>query len=160
VFHLTGKIIMSALTKKISTAKIYGKINVRKLPEDGSVLNLYTVIGVAIGTKSGTSDFGDWTSLVGQFEATNMETGERLSSANCFLPDVAQGLVEAQLAQEGTQQVQFAFVIGAKADEGSPVGYSYTAQPVLAPDAKDPLAELRGSVNALALEAPKAKAKK
>lgn len=151
---------MSALTKKISTAKIYGKINVRKLPEDGSVLNLYTVIGVAIGTKSGTSDFGDWTSLTGQFEATNMETGERLSSANCFLPDVAQGLVEAQLAQEGTQQVQFAFVIGAKADEGSPVGYSYTAQPVLAPDAKDPLAELRGSVTALALEAPKAKAKK
>ena len=151
---------MSALTKKISTAKIYGKINVRKLPEDGSVLNLYTVIGVAIGVKSGTSDFGDWKALVGQFEATNMETGERLSSANCFLPDVAQGLVEAQLAHEGTQHVEFAFVIGAKADEGSPVGYSYTAQPVLAPDAKDPLAELRGSLSALVLEAPKAKAKK
>jgi len=151
---------MSQLTKKISTAKVYGKINVRKLPEDGTVLNLFSIIGVAVGTKSGTSDFGDWTCLVGQFEATNLETGAVVSSANAFLPDVAQGLIEAQLNQEGTSQVQFAFVIGARADEGSPVGYSYTAQPVLAPDAKDPLAELRGSVSALALEAPKSKAKK
>ena len=144
---------MSQLTKKISTAKIYGKVNVRKLPEDGSVVNLYSVIGVAIGTKTGTSDFGDWTALVGQFEAVNLETGAIMASANAFLPDVAQGLVIAQLAQEGTQQVQFAFVIGARADEGSPVGYSYTAQPMLAPDAKDPLADLRATV--LQLEAPK-----
>lgn len=151
---------MSQLTKKISTAKIYGKVNVRKLPEDGTVLNLYSIIGVAIGTKSGTSDFGDWTSLVGQFEATNLETGERFASANAFLPDVAQGLVEAQLAQEGTQQVQFAFIVGAKADEGSPVGYSYTAQPILPPDAKDPLEDLRNSVLALAAPAEKATKKK
>ena len=151
---------MSQLTKKISTAKVYGKVNVRKLPEDGTVLNLFSIIGVAIGTKSGTSDFGDWTCLVGQFEATNLETGAVMASANAFLPDVAQGLIEAQLAQEGTQQVQFAFVIGARVDESSPVGYSYTAQPVLAPDAKDPLADLRSSVLALAAPAEKTAKKK
>ena len=144
---------MSALTKKLSTAKIVGKINVRKLPEDGTIQNLYTVIGMAVGTKSGTSDFGDWTGLVGQFEATNLETGERFASANLFLPDVAQGLIEAQLANAENHQVQFAFVIGAMADSNSPVGYSYTAQPILPPDAKDPLADLRASV--LQLEAPK-----
>ena len=149
---------MSQLTKKISTAKVYGKVNVRKLPEDGTVLNLFSIIGVAIGTKSGTSDFGDWTCLVGQFEATNLDTGAVMASANAFLPDVAQGLIEAQLAQEGTQQVQFAFVIGAKADEQSPVGYSYTAQPILPPDAKDPLEDLRKSV--LAIAAPEKPAKK
>ena len=151
---------MSQLTKKISTAKIYGKVNVRKLPEDGTVLNLYSIIGVAIGTKTGTSDYGDWTSLVGQFEATNLETGERMASANAFLPDVAQGLIEAQLTNPDTKQVQFAFVIGARVDEGSPVGYSYTAQPVLAPDAKDPLEDLRSSVLALAAPAKKTTAKK
>ena len=144
---------MSALTKKLSTAKIVGKINVRKLPEDGTIQNLYTVIGMAVGTKSGTSDFGDWTGLVGQFEATNLETGEQFASANLFLPDVAQGLIEAQLANAENHQVQFAFVIGAMADSNSPVGYSYTAQPILPPDAKDPLADLRASV--LQLEAPK-----
>lgn len=144
---------MSALTKKLSTAKIVGKINVRKLPEDGTIVNLYTVIGMAVGTKSGTSDFGDWTGLVGQFEAVNLETGERFASANLFLPDVAQGLIEAQLANAENHQVQFAFVIGAMADSNSPVGYSYTAQPILSPDAKDPLADLRASV--LQLEAPK-----
>jgi len=146
---------MSALTKKLSVAKIYGKINVRKLPEDGSVVNLFNVIGVAVGTKSGTSDFGDWTGLVGQFEATNLETGEKFASANLFLPDVAQGLIEAQLANSENHQVQFAFVIGAKADESSSVGYTYTAQPVLPPDAKDPLADLRASVLALAAPAEK-----
>lgn len=149
---------MTALTKKLSVAKIVGKVNVRKLPEDGSVLNLFTVIGNAVGTKSGTSDFGDWTGLVGQFEATNLETGEQFASANLFLPDVAQGLIEAQLANSDTHQVQFAFVIGAKADESSSVGYTYTAQPILPPDAKDPLADLRASV--LALEAPADKPKK
>jgi len=151
---------MSQLTKKISTAKIYGKINVRKLPEDGTVLNLFSIIGVAVGTKSGTNDFGDWTCLVGQFEATNLETGAVVSSANAFLPDVAQGLIEAQLNQDGTSQVQFAFVIGARADDASPVGYSYTAQPVLPPDAKDPLADLRTSVLALAAPAEKTAKKK
>lgn len=149
---------MSALTKKLSTAKIVGKVNIRKLPEDGTVVNLYTVIGLAVGTKSGTSDFGDWTGLVGQFEAVNLETGERFASANLFLPDVAQGLIEAQLANAENHQVQFAFVIGAMADSNSPVGYSYTAQPILHPDAKDPLADLRASV--LQLEAPKKAAAK
>ena len=149
---------MSALTKKLSTAKIVGKVNVRKLPEDGTIVNLYTVIGVAVGTKSGTSDFGDWTGLVGQFEAVNLETGEKFASANLFLPDVAQGLIEAQLANAENHQVQFAFVIGAMADSNSPVGYAYTAQPILQPDAKDPLADLRASV--LQLEAPKKAAAK
>lgn len=146
---------MSQLTKKISTAKIYGKVNVRKLPEDGSVLNLYTIIGMAIGTKSGTSDYGDWTSLVGQFEAVNLETGETMASANAFLPDVAQGLIEAQLTQPDTKQVQFAFIIGARVDDQSPIGYSYTAQPMLPPDAKDPLEDLRKTL--LQLAAPEVK---
>ena len=149
---------MSQLSKKISTAKVYGKVNIRKLPEFGAVVNLYSIIGVAIGTKTGTSDYGDWTSLVGQFEAVNCETGERFASANAFLPDVAQGLVLAQLAHPDTNQVQFAFMIGAKTDENSPVGYSYTAKPILPPDAKDPLADLRKSV--LQLSAPKNEAEK
>lgn len=144
------------LSKKLSTAKIVGKIVARTLPEDGTVKSLYTIIGVAVGVKRGTSDYGDWVALVGQFEAVNLETGERFASANAFLPDVAHGLIEAQLGN--SQSVQFAFTIGARVDDSSSVGYTYTAEPILPPDHKDPLEELRGiafAANAPALEAPK-----
>lgn len=150
---------MSQLSKKLSTAKIYGKIVARTLPEDGSVKPLYTIIGVAQGVKEGTSDYGDWVGLLGQFEAVNRDTGERFASANVFLPDVAQDLIVAQL-RSGAQNVQFAFTIGARVDDSSTVGYTYTAEPILAPDQKDPLEELRQSAFA-ALPAPeKAEGKK
>ena len=149
---------MSQLSKKLSTAKIYGKIVARTLPEDGSVKPLYTIIGMAQGIKEGTSDYGDWVGLLGQFEAVNRDTGERFASANVFLPDVAQDLIVAQL-KGGSQNVQFAFTIGARVDDTSTVGYTYTAEPILAPDQKDPLEELRQTAF-LQLEAPKASKKK
>lgn len=144
---------MTALTKKLSVAKVWGKVKPKDIPETG-VKNLFSVIGVAQGTKTGTSDFGDWTALLGRFEAVNYETGEAFASANLFLPSVAQDMIEAQLSG-GATGVHFAFNIGIQADESSSVGYTYTAEPIMPPDEKDPLAEMRALIaanNAPALE--------
>jgi len=51
---------MSSLVRKISAKSVCGKVEKPK-----KATPLFTVIGIASKTKSGQSDFGPWTSLLG-----------------------------------------------------------------------------------------------
>ena len=76
--------------KKISTAKVFGPVKLSELIKaPGQRMDLWAVMGMAVGTKEGESDYGNYTALEGTFEATNCKTGEVFRSATCFLPDVA-----------------------------------------------------------------------
>lgn len=143
------------LQKKISVAKVAGKVTAKRILEAGGNLKLATFAGIATDIKSGVSDFGEWEALSGQFRAINAETGEVFDSAVCFLPDVALNLVKAQLAG-GAKAVEFAFEVSAVEDESVSVGYSYRASPLLEVSEDDPMQRLMAKVPtfAPALSAP------
>ena len=145
---------MSNLIRKISAKSICGKVEVPK-----KATALFVVFGIATKTRSGQSDYGPWTALVGQFEATNIETGEISQAPQCFLPEPMNEMIANQLDEtddEGnriTNSVQFSVEVGVKPADNA-VGYEYTTKTVVESDAADPLAALRDQ-SAKALPAPK-----
>lgn len=143
------------LQKKLSVAKVFGKINAAIISKqgDGGKLTIMRVFGSANGIKTGISDFGEWRALTGQFRATNIQTGEVFDSAVCFIPDVALDLVCAQL-EGGAKAVDFAFDISAVLDETVAVGYSYQASPLIQAEEESPISRLESKIAALALPAP------
>ena len=143
------------LQKKISVAKVFGKINaVIVAKAENGILEIGRFFGSASGVKTGVSDFGEWTALTGQFRAINKQTGEVFDSGVCFLPDVALDLIVGQL-NGGAQAVDFAFDINAVLDETVQVGYSYRAIPILETSAESPISRLEAQMAKMAaLPAP------
>jgi len=145
---------MSSLVRKISAKSVCGKVEKPK-----KATPLFTVIGIASKTKSGQSDFGPWTSLLGQFEATNIDTGELFIAPACFLPEPLNSMIAASLEEtddEGKQvnrSVQFAVEVGYKPNETA-IGYEYTTKEIVESDQADPLAALRAEAKK-GLPAPK-----
>jgi len=124
------------LLKKISAKNLFGKI---EAPE--KAIELFALYGVANGTKTGKSQFGDWIAFTGDFEAANMETGESFRAPVCFLPQPAQGMLEAAL-MKNSDGVEFSFIVGIKPADNA-FGYEYTVRPVKAANQSDALTALR-----------------
>ncbi len=151
-----------AQVKKLSIATVFGKIDLEaliKAPEQAQ--KCMRVIGRAVGVKEGMSSFGDWKALQGQFQATNLATGEVFEAATLFLPDVAMTPLLVALSTEGSRGVEFAIDVSVKyVKNGKPGGvpYEYTWEPLLPPDASDPIARLSARLVELGkLPAPDAK---
>lgn len=143
------------LQKKISVAKLVGKttaVKVSKGEFDGvkGQLDCGKFIGRASGVKTGTSDFGDWRALTGQFRGISPE-GAVMDSGICFMPDVALDMVIGQL-EGGAQAVDFAFQIVAVEDEESTVGFSYRAVPLLQPEEDNVITRLMNKINPAQIE--------
>jgi hypothetical protein len=146
-----------AQTKKLSVATVYGKINPKTVLDATEPIKVMRVIGQAVGTKSGESNYGAWTCLVGQFKATNPETGETSEAAVLFLPDVALVPLQVALAQGDTKGVAFAIDIFVKAATNTKPGgsvYEYSFENVLPPAENDPIRQLEEKIASLALPAP------
>jgi hypothetical protein len=164
--------------KKISVAKVYGKIDKKDLLSvvDGKIiankepLFVMRVGGLAVGTKDGMSDNGPWTSLLGDFVAYGAKDGEEHRAPICFLPDVALTPIKVALAQAGTSGVKFLIdlmVNYAEATGGREhIGYEYTFRSVVNASGEDPVAALlalappmtiagKSVGGTLAIEAPK-----
>lgn len=147
--------------KKISVATVYGAIDAKKVLSADGPIEVMRLFGNAVGTKSGTSQYGDWTALIGAFEATNPETGEVMQSSQAFLPEIALIPIMTALSAEGVKGVQFAirlFVAEAKNRKPGGSVYEYTYENVLPPADNDPMQALRAQMQAaLALPAPEGK---
>ncbi len=143
------------LQKKISVSKCFGKVTAARIAKADGVLKLGQIMGQASGTKTGVTDFGEWTALTGRFRAINTETGEVSDSGVCFMPDVALDLVLGEL-NAGAKAVEFAFELSAVADESVAVGFTYRAAPLLQLEESDPVALIQKRINEQkALAAPK-----
>lgn len=144
---------MTNLVRKISAKSICGKIEV---PEKATAL--FTVIGIANGLKVGMSNYGEWTALTGQFEATNIETGEVSTAPQVFLPEPWSGMIAAKVrtpdSETKTNGVRFALEIGVEPSD-VPRGYEFTGKELVKLDVADPLEALRD-----ALPQPKKNGKK
>lgn len=126
------------LTTKIIVGKKIGKIEVRQ--------QLYSIIGVATGLKTGESNYGAWTALVGRFEAERTADGAMFSAPLLLLPDEATAAPIIQLVKihEG---VEFALVVTVEPTLSAP-GYVYDIATVITPRKNDILAGLRLALRA------------
>ena len=132
---------------------------------EGPVAHIY---GSARNYLVGTSTYGEFVKFRGDFEATNLATGESYRSANLLLPDIASTLLITALHAAGakhgtvktattaenpgepaTAPVEFAIEIGirkTKNDKPGGAGYEFTLRPLIETRDSDPIAALRKHV--------------
>lgn len=123
------------ILSKISVKSVLGhKV---KTPEKSEML--IQVMGVATGIKTGESDKGPWTALLGSFQAINMQSGNVYRSGVCFLPNIVLNLILPKLLEKESKSIEFAFNIGVAPDEESAVGYVFIAEPIFDAAENDPL---------------------
>ena len=154
--HLVGNVKSYIPTKEVEEQR-NGKTVVKDVPAIGETAWLASVVGIARGTKTGQSTYGEWTALTGDFVATAMvgeKKGQRFRTGQLFLPDVVLNMITAAI--DGKSGVEFAFNIGITAadtegERPSATGYEYTADFLTEPAENDPLAGL-----VAALPAPEA----
>lgn len=146
------------LLKKMSAATIIGEkiksIVSANIKEDGGKIDLYTIFGIANGIKTGEhATNGPWVAFTGNFEATNLLTGEVSKSGVAFLQAPMDALLQGALANN--EEVSFSMTVGVKRREDLAVGYEYLVRPHVEASQADPLAALRQQTQA-ALAAPEA----
>lgn len=140
------------MLKKISARNVMGG----KVEKPTKATDLYTVFGLANGLKTGQSDYGEWTALLGTFKAIRAHDGKVFFGAKCFLPSPADEMIQDALSaareHDANAAVEFAYIIGVKPADTA-TGYEYTVRPVIEQKA-DALAALEsriaGKVPALA----------
>jgi hypothetical protein len=120
------------LSAKIIVGKRIGKIDAPK--------DLFTVIGIATGTKTGQSNYGEWVGLRGQFEVTRCDDGKVLHAPLMILPDLALALIPFYMLP-----CEFAFLVKV-VPSANGAGFEYAVDSIVTPRPHDPLAELRRSL--------------
>lgn len=150
------------LLRKITSKTVCGTI---EKPEKKT--HLYTLSGVVNDTKSGESNFGAWTALLGRFLAQRAD-GAEFSAPKAHVPEpVSSGLVDAikaaqreymEAADRGEKpampEVRFSIRVGLipQVDQSrGGRGYEYVCDTIQAPEQRGALDDLRQ----LALPAPK-----
>lgn len=150
------------LLKKITLANCGATPDLEKLiAAPGKQMVLLTIIGIASAHKVGQTDKGEYVRFIGQFKATNVETGVEYVSPSCILPGSAPDLIYGALAGAGEGEkraVEFAFNIGARYDPTAITKYVYTIEQIIQTDESDPLALLEAKFKNAALPAPTAPA--
>lgn len=147
---------MAAVTivKKLSAKVLVGNVKAKLIPEGQKSIDLFDVIGIASDVKVGQSTYGEYVALIGRFRATALmgeDAGKQYDSGKLFLPNIALDMIRGALKNG---QVEFALRIGIKEDDKSTTGYTYTAQPLIAPAENDPFEALAKKAMAT-LPAPK-----
>src|SRR5271170_6079830 len=117
------------LSAKIIVGKRIGKI---EAPTD-----LFTVIGIATGLRTGQSTYGEWTGLKGEFEVVRCEDGKVLQAPIMILPDAAMAELGAAIWPK-----QFAFLVRV-VPSAKPEGFEYEIKKLVEPGPHDALDELR-----------------
>ena len=144
------------IVKKITVKEVLGgKPDIAKLIDfnkahgETATMPVMGIVGIASDFLPGRTVLPDgkeqsWLKLLGQFKATNLETGEVFVSGAAILPgagnDLVYGALKSVAEQGGT--VSFVFRIGLKRDKASATGYVYVVEQVYQPEAADPLAAL------------------
>ena len=121
--------------RKLSAKIIVGK----RIGQVTEAKDLFTVIGIATGTRSGQSNYGEWTGLKGQFEVVRCDDGKVLRAPIMILPDAAM----AELTGNGLDYpLQFGFLVRVVPSIND-AGFEYEVIKVVDPANHDPLEDLR-----------------
>lgn len=118
---------MSTVTplKKITSANVMGSVlellrsmdtEENPLPKKKSI-ELYDVYGQVNGIRTGTSQFGDWTMLAGNFEAVRLDTGEVFAAREAGIPEPILSAVVDALKEHDTVDIAVRVCVHKRADE-------------------------------------------
>lgn len=162
------------MLKKLGAKQIVGNVKsavVNYCQNDGDKVSLYTIIGIANGVKTGTSNYGPWVAFQGKFEASNHVDGLNYASNQAFIVEPLQSMLMAAL--ETTDEIRFAITVDVKRRDDLNQGYEYLVTPHIHAKENDPLEDLRAAIPKIAAplklaapepeaveETPKAPAKK
>lgn len=159
------------LVSKLGVKTIVGKLV--KPEADAPARSVARIFGIARGTVSGATDYGDFVGFKGDFKGINYDTGEEFRSGKCFLPEIATNLLLAALeasgrgetkASKGTLKrtetaysgsIEFGFDISIK-PATTATGYEYLVTPLMPVSESDPLELMQKNSGFAALPAPKA----
>lgn len=124
-----------AVVKKLSVATIWGKITPKQIPQDGE-LKICRIAGTAYATYSGQSTYGEWVCMVGEFAATNYETGEIFIGKSAFVPgamgDALIGALNMAQKEDASATLKFSVDVSIKANKREPESkYDYVVRPVI-----------------------------
>lgn len=120
--------------------------------EAGGRLYSGRLVGIASGIKTGVTEYGEWTALIGQFQFTD-RFGNTVRAVQAFGPDIVIMPTVAAL-QAGAKSVNVAVDVFGVIDDKSPVGWSYTCASAIAESETDPLALLLAAASEVAAPAP------
>lgn len=134
------------LVSKISTATVFGKINVKDLINANKAIKIMRVYGIAKKIITGTTHFGDWLGFIGSFEAINLQTGESFASGKCFLPVNISNMLSGAF-QKDVETIRFGYEISVKYNEDNACKYEFIVKSLIAPTEDNPIALLRGEVD-------------
>ncbi len=149
-------------TKKITAARMCGGVIPK--PEPGQTIWLFSLYGQIEKIEVGSTEYGDFLRLVGDFLGDSFTTGETVAATSAILPSIAEQIVRNQLsavgfgAEDGPKTVTFAMDIGVEFSKAGAAGYTWVVKPVGA-SKKSPLQMYREAIKARRLssqpEAPK-----
>jgi hypothetical protein len=137
------------IMRRLSPRDIMGQKIVELLTDEPQ--QLYTVYGVATGTRTKESAYGQATAVTGQFEVVRITDGMIMRGNVLYLPEPAGStLIEAVNKRAADDNgIEFIATIGIKPSKKSALGYEYTWQPHLKPEEKAALDNLRSQVKGL-----------
>lgn len=126
------------------------------LPE-GNWVKLCTFIGRVAKATPGQGDNGEFLKLAGEFEATNLISGEVIPASNAILPNFVSDAIGNAMNVEGAQAVEFAVVISVRYKETAAVMYEFSAESLLPPQQAQSVSALKAMLanQGIALPAPK-----
>lgn len=144
--------------KKITVATVFGKIAVKLLPplavnisdsnpegdpNPNPELLLCRIAGYASGIKTGTTQYGEWSAVTGDFAATNMQTGEMFMSNTAIVPgamgDAIVRTIAEKLGEDASAKLAFSCDIGIKRSTRNPAEkYEYVVRPVIKTEFQSP----------------------
>jgi len=123
--------------------EIIGKISVKTVIGNKKIINdaistyrgasvpIMRVVGRVTGIERGSSTYGEWLALKGNFQATNILNGEIFMSGTAFLDTTYCETIEEELLKDEVSVVEIAVDVNAASSETSQSGYIYSLRPLL-----------------------------
>jgi len=119
---------------KISVKTVVGNkktINDGIKEYNGASVPIMRVVGQVSGIETGSSTYGEWLALKGNFQATNILTGEVFMSSTAFVDNTYSQNIQSELEKEEVSIVEIAVDIHAASSDSSQTGYIYSIRPLL-----------------------------
>lgn len=108
--------------------------------------DLMRVVGIGLGTKAGNGTYGEYNKILGEFEATNMVSGEVVKSNQLILPGDTGDMAVLALTSGQAKMVEIAVEIAVIPSDRSARGYTFVSKNLMAKGAESGLAALKGRV--------------
>lgn len=138
------------------TVKACFPVKVSELAETGEKL-IGRIAGSATSTRTGATQYGPWTSFIGQFAAVSQDTGEIFVAPEAFVPgplgdELIAGYKRA-LEQDASAVMQFSVEVYVRknARGGDGAGYEYIVRSALPWQSTSPAIELLAATAPAAL---------